>query len=245
MGAALAGLQGTGESTIRRAMRTPTAVLADDHQLVREGLRRLLEDEDIVVVGEAADGLAAMELALRHRPDLIVLDVSMPLLGGIGATRRILSTWPDARVVLLSMYGEQSLRSDGLAAGARGFLLKDGSRLDLQSAIVTALSPCAASTTPSWVEAPQAPALSARQRQVLQRLAMGERPKGIAQDLGLSERTVNNHIAIAYRRLHVTSRLDAVLAAAELGLIHLDLRHLHAEDRGDPSSTGAGNRPQR
>jgi DNA-binding NarL/FixJ family response regulator len=198
-------------------------VLADDHQVVRVGLKRVLEDAGFLVVAEASDGLPAVELALRHRPDLVLLDVAMPVLGGIDATRRIRRSWPDAHILLLSMYGEAEVQREAVRAGAAGDLVKDCSRAELLAGIQTVMAGKSlmhsftdeAATVADDVE------LTPRQSDILQRLADGDRPKQIARDLKISERTVNNHLAAAYRKLGATNRLSAVLAASRLGYIRI------------------------
>lgn len=199
-----------------------TAVLADDHHVIRDGLRRVLEDSDIKVVAEAADGLTAVELALRHRPDLILMDVAMPVMGGIDATRRIRRSWPEARILLLSMYGEERVVKDASKAGAAGYLVKDCSRAELLSSIQAVMA--GRSVLPAALDDDQEtsdPVLTDRQLQILRRIADGERPKQIARHLEISERTVNNHLAAAYRNLGVSTRLEAVLEAQRLGYIDL------------------------
>lgn len=204
---------------------TATAVLADDHHVVRDGLRRVLEDADIRVVAEASAGLTAVELALRHRPDLVLLDVAMPVLGGIDATRRLKRSWPDANVLLLSMYGEDGIQREAVKAGAAGYLVKDCSRAELLAAVqhVTAGQTLAPVSFDEAGEAQErrAQPLTSRQADILQRLADGERPKQIARSLEISERTVNNHLAVIYRKLDADNRLDAVLSAGRLGYIRL------------------------
>ena len=203
---------------------TPSAVLADDHHVVRDGLKRVLEDAGFLVVAEASDGLTAVELALRHRPDLILMDVAMPVLGGIDATRRIRRSWPDAHILLLSMYGEAEVQREAVRAGAAGYLVKDCSRAELLAGIQTVMA--GKSLMGSFVDDAAAVvvedvALTPRQSDILQRLADGDRPKQIARDLKISERTVNNHLAAAYRKLGATNRLSAVLAASRLGYIRI------------------------
>jgi DNA-binding NarL/FixJ family response regulator len=202
---------------------TPSAVLADDHHVVRDGLKRVLEDAGFQVVAEASDGLTAVELALRHRPDLILMDVAMPVLGGIDATRRIHRSWPDAHILLLSMYGEDEVQREAVRAGAAGYLVKDCSRAELLAGIQTVMAgkTLARSFTDEATTVADDVELTPRQSDILQRLADGDRPKQIARDLKISERTVNNHLAAAYRKLGATNRLSAVLAAGRLGYIRI------------------------
>jgi len=210
--------------TIARA--PATILLADDHFVVRAGLRRVLEEEGFTVVAEAGDGLAAVELAERHRPSLVLMDVTMPTLGGIEATRRLLRSWPEAKVVLLSAYGEVSLRLEAVSAGAVAYLLKDCGRDELLGTVVTVLAgrpSVDARGEPAAMDGGRwpRPALTPRQAQVIEAAARGLRSPEIAQSLGISERTVDHHFAGAFRRLGVSRRLDAVLAASREGLIDI------------------------
>jgi DNA-binding NarL/FixJ family response regulator len=201
-------------------------VLVDDHALVREGLRHVLEDAEVNIVAEAGNGEEGVEVALDRRPDVVLMDVSMPVVDGIEATRRLLAGWPEARVVILTIHDESGLRRSALMAGAVGYLVKDCSGTEVVEAVRLAADDDAALSAnlarvmlDEPADAP--PALTDREREVLQLVADGRRPKEVAQELEISVRTVNNHLAAVYRKLDARGRLDAVLLAARLGIIRL------------------------
>jgi DNA-binding NarL/FixJ family response regulator len=201
-------------------------VLVDDHALVREGLRHVLEDADMHVVAEAGNGEEGVEVALASRPDVVLMDVSMPVVDGIEATRRMVAEWPEARVVILTIHDESGLRRSALTAGAVGYLVKDCSGTEVVDAVRLAADDDAAlsaNLARAMLDEPSdaAPALTEREREILQRVAEGQRPKEVAQELAISVRTVNNHLASVYRKLDARGRLDAVLLAARLGIIRL------------------------
>jgi two-component system response regulator NreC len=211
--------------TVQASERQEIAVLADDHNVVRDGLKRVLEEVGVHVVAEASDGLTAVELVLRHRPDLILMDVSMPVMGGIDATTRIRRSWPDAPILLLSMYGEERIQREAAKAGAAGYLVKDCSRAELIAAVQRVMAGQVLEPQGGPLEDDErrpAAELTSRQADILQRLADGDRPKQIARDLRISVRTVNNHLAAAYRNLGVSNRLEAVLEASRLGYIEIN-----------------------
>ena len=201
-------------------------VLVDDHALVREGLRHVLEDADMHVVAEAGNGEEGIEVALASRPDVVLMDVSMPVVDGIEATRRIVAGWPEARVVILTIHDESGLRRSALTAGAVGYLVKDCSGTEVVEAVRLAADDDAAlsaNLAQAMLDEPSdaTPALTERECEILQRVAEGQRPKEVARELAISVRTVNNHLASVYRKLDARGRLDAVLLAARLGIIRL------------------------
>jgi DNA-binding NarL/FixJ family response regulator len=198
-----------------------TAVLVEDHQLVREALRRLLEDADIDVVGEAADGLTGVELALVHRPSVVLMDVQMSVMDGVAATRALRRRWSDAPVLLLSMFGDPHLQGDAYAAGASGYLVKDCTKAELLAAFQRVANGGRMDGADLHPAAPAAPRLSRRQTQILQLLADGASPGEAGDALGISEATVNNHLGAAYRTLEVSNRVAAIVRAAQLGQIDL------------------------
>jgi NarL family two-component system response regulator YdfI len=207
-------------------------LIADDHEVVREGLRMILEAEDgFEVVGEASDGIQAVELAGQREPDVVLMDLRMPKMDGLEAIERIRAGWPQIAIVILTTYNEDDLMVRGLRAGARGFLLKDTSRQALFDSL-RAAARGEALLLPEVVErllaagpahAPPGrrlagPALlTARERAILERVARGERNKEIAAALGITERTVKAHLASIYNKLGVDSRAAAVAAAGALG----------------------------
>ncbi|MBN1429219.1 MAG: response regulator transcription factor [Anaerolineae bacterium] len=204
-------------------------LLADDHLIVREGLSLILETApDIELVGEATNGAEAVEIALAQQPDVILMDLSMPVMDGIEAIGRLRVALPDAAIVILTTYNEDDLIMRGLRAGARAYLLKDTDRPTLLETIraaargETLLKPdilarlLDRSTTPSQ---PTGIELTGREIEVLRAAARGERSKEIAVQLNISERTVKAHLASIYNKLGVDSRAAAVAAAAEKGLL--------------------------
>jgi two-component system, NarL family, response regulator LiaR len=234
---------GDREQTVARAEQSDngldsgqpiTVLLADDHALVREGTRRLLEAEpDMRVVAEAGDGHAAVEEALRCRPDVAVMDVAMPGMTGIEATRRIKAQVPQMAVLALTAYDDDQYVLALLDAGAAGFLLKDVRGHELVKAIravhrgepvlqptiaVRALKR-AVSASPTITSSPP---LSEREMEVLHEAARGLANKDIARRLNLSVRTVHTHLGNIFAKLGVGSRTEAVLLALRRGWIALD-----------------------
>lgn len=215
---------------------TPIRVLVvDDHLIVREGLSLILETaEGIEQAGEAADGAEALRLCAELRPDVVLMDLRMPGMDGLTATRRLAATQPEIAVIILTTYDEDELMLRGLQAGARGFLLKDTSRAALLDAIraaargQTLLSPAvmqrllahATAPAPAPAAAPSGPLdLTERELEVLRAAARGQRSKEIAHDLGISERTVKAHLASIYNKFGVDSRPAAIAVAAQRGLL--------------------------
>ena len=195
-----------------------SVLLVDDHHLVRSGLATLVDAADgLRVVGQAADGAAAVELCAQLHPDVVLMDLSMPVLDGVQATRQIVAAEPDARVVVLTSFSDQARVADALAAGAVGYLLKDCDPRDLVAAVRSAaqghapLDPrVARSLLPSASASPLA-RLSARERQVLELLSQGMANKQIGRALGISERTVKVHVGHLFRQIGVTDRTSAAL----------------------------------
>jgi DNA-binding NarL/FixJ family response regulator len=205
-------------------------LLVDDHQLLRQAVRRALEDAGMSVVGEAGDGSEAVRLAADVRPDVIVMDVSMPVLDGVEATRRIHDAQPDLPIVVLTMHGEESQRREALNAGATGFLTKDVSMQEVVRVVHqaaggdVALSPELASSILDELRAPdppQASPLTPREEEVLQLIADGLSTTEVAERLYISGKTVKNHLASIYEKLDARDRTQAVLAAVRIGIIRL------------------------
>lgn len=210
-----------------------TLLLVDDHQLLRQGLRRAVEDAGFDVVGEAGDGEEAVRLAEKLRPDLVLMDVSMPVLDGIEATKLLRSRVPDARVVILTMHGEEEVVDRAMHAGAVGFLVKDCSMQEVTETLrmavgeEVAVSPGLArsmlvelpgpETTPSGAE----PLLSRREEEVLQLFADGCATTEVASRLFISAKTVKNHLASIYEKLDARDRTQAVLTGVRMGIIRL------------------------
>jgi NarL family two-component system response regulator YdfI len=208
-------------------------LIADDHLIVREGLRLLLETaSDLALVGEAANGAEAVELARRERPDVILMDLCMPGLDGIEAIARIRAEGTGTAIVILTTYADDDLIRRGLRAGALAYLLKDTDRATLLETIraaargETLLKPDILGRLLGSEEPRRPPStesgpveLTEREREVLAAAARGERTKEIAARLGISERTVKAHLTNLYNKLGVDSRAAAVAAAARLGLL--------------------------
>jgi DNA-binding NarL/FixJ family response regulator len=201
-------------------------MIVDDHAVVRAGLHRLLEQStDIRVVAEAVDGAEALVRMAEQEPDVVLMDLSMPGMDGIEATRRIVSRWPHVRVVALTSFSDRERVLAMLDAGAAGYVLKDSSPDELVRAIRAAadggvpLAPIAAAALMSTrAERTAADSLTAREREVLALLAHGMQNRGIAEQLGISEATVKAHLTHIYHALDVTDRTSAALLAHELGL---------------------------
>jgi DNA-binding NarL/FixJ family response regulator len=198
-------------------------LLCDDHAVVREGLARLLESTDgIDVVGSAADGEEGVEAALALRPDVVLMDLAMPKVDGVAATRRIVSQAPDSRVVVLTSFGDHGRIHDAIDAGARGYLLKDAEATEVVRAIRAAargeapLDPRVARAVLSRTTTPSAMGgMTAREREVLGLLGTGLANKAIARRLGISEATVKAHLTRIFRQIGVTDRTQAAIWARE------------------------------
>lgn len=216
-------------------MSTPIRILvADDHLIVREGLRLILEtDEEMQLIGEAVNGKEAVEFASQLNPDVILMDLRMPVLDGLSAIEIIRRQLPRIAIVILTNFNEDEMMVKGLSAGAKGFLLKDTDRATLLNSIraaargETLLKPeimarLMARTTPTIPQVrstTSGTSLTVRELEVLRSIARGERSKEIALALGISERTVKAHIASIFSRLGVDSRGAAIAEAARLGLL--------------------------
>jgi DNA-binding NarL/FixJ family response regulator len=197
-----------------------TVLLVDDHPMVRAGLATLISTtDDLKIVGEAESGEQAVSRAGDLSPDVVLMDLSMPGIGGVEATRRIQEQHPQVKVVVLTSFADQERVADALAAGAIGYLLKDCDSRELLAAIRSAalghapLDPRVArallpSTTPSVQET-----LSVRELQVLRLVAKGLANKQIGRSLGITERTVKVHVGHVFRRLGVTDRTSAAIWA--------------------------------
>jgi DNA-binding NarL/FixJ family response regulator len=197
-------------------------LLCDDHAVVREGLARLLEStEGIDVAGTAADGVEAVAAAVELQPDVILMDLQMPNLDGVGATRRISSEAPEAQVVVLTSFSDNTRIHDALDAGARGYLLKDAEAPEVVRAIRAAargeapLDPRVARAVLARGTTPAMDGMTAREREVLGLLGTGLANKAIARKLGISEATVKAHLTRIFRQIGVTDRTQAAIWARE------------------------------
>lgn len=209
---------------------TIRVVVADDHKVVRAGIRELLSDEpDIQVVGEARDGREAVELALALRPDLVVMDINMPELSGVEATRQIRSAAPDVRVLALTAYQDDPYIYGLLDAGASGYILKTAEGQELVRAVrataagQSVIDPAVAPRLIARLRQPAAQpgALTERELEVLRLAARGQTNKQIGVALQISDRTVQNHLANIYAKLDVASRTEAVTVGLQRNLIAL------------------------
>jgi len=198
-----------------------SVLVIDDHAVVRSGLRDLLDSaSDISVAATAADGAEALDLVREHNPDVVLMDISMPGVGGIEATRRICSDGQSAHVVILTSFSDRERILDALDAGALGYLLKDAEPEEILRGVRAAsrgeapLAPKAAlALIKDRVGAPEAKALTERERDVLTLVGQGLSNKVIAQRLSISEKTVKAHLTRVFRSIGVTDRTQAALWA--------------------------------
>ena len=207
-------------------------LLVDDHQILREGIRRGFESAGHEVVGEAANGLEGVERALELRPEIVLMDLSMPVMDGVTATKEIREKLPNTQVVVLTMHDDVGRTRQALDAGAMGYLSKGSlfsevlGTVEAVAAGETGLSPeLAVAMLRSAADAPEpddGPLLSDRQIEILQSIADGETTKQVARSLGIAQKTVHNHLNAIYRRLDTQSLTHAVLSAVRLGIISLD-----------------------
>jgi two-component system response regulator NreC len=212
-------------------------IIADDHQIVRQGLKVLIEKEpDMQVVGEAEDGQSTVNLTKKLRPHVVLMDIKMPDLNGIEATRQILSELPDVKIIALSMYPDQRFVMNMLKSGARGYLLKDSAFEELAQAIrlvmanKTYLCPLVTEVVvkdlvtlnPASNQTALA-VLTSREREVLRLLAEGKRTSQIAQLLDISVKTVDTHRQQIIHKLGIRSLAELTKYAIREGLTSLEL----------------------
>jgi NarL family two-component system response regulator YdfI len=208
-------------------------IVTDDHLIVREGLRLILETaEGIELAGEARDGAEALRLVPELAPDVVLMDLRMPKMDGLTAIGRLQETHPEVAVIILTTFREDDLILQGLRAGAQGYLLKDADRATLLDAIraaargETLLTPeilerllAQTQAQPSSTQTDYSPALTDREGEVLAGVARGERNKEIALRLGITERTVKAHLTSIFNKFGVDSRAAAIAVAAQRGLL--------------------------
>jgi DNA-binding NarL/FixJ family response regulator len=206
------------------------AVVADDHPVFRQGLRVLLEDLGVEVVGEASDGLEAIQISEQTRPDVVLLDLQMPGVGGIEATRRLSATMPEVRILVLTMMDDDAAVFAAIQAGALGYLLKGSGRAEIARALAAVAAGEAVYgpevarrvraffTAGAGVAAKPFPELADREREVLDLMAAGLSNPAIASRLYLSEKTVRNYVTNIFVKLGVPDRSSAIVKAREAGL---------------------------
>jgi two-component system, NarL family, response regulator DegU len=209
-------------------------LLADDHRMLREGLRRSLVDEGFEVVGEATNGEEAVRLTAELQPDIVLMDVSMPGMDGIEATRMIRATDTSTQIIMLTMHADKEVLAEALRSGASGYLVKDCSIDEVAAAVRmaaeddTALSAQLAATMLDEVHrltvtgtAEEDRVITEREEEVLQLIADGCSSPEVAERLFISQKTVKNHLASIYRKLDARDRTQAVLQAVRMGIVRL------------------------
>ncbi len=204
-------------------------VVVDDHPVFRRGLRTLLEDLGVEVVADEADGAAGVEAAVAHRPDVVLMDLQMPGVGGLEATRELTQRLPDAKVLVLTMVDDDQALFAAMQAGALGYLLKGAGQEEIGrtlEAVAAGQGVWSADLAPrmraffngATLSATPFPALSEREREVLTLIAEGAGNADIARRLFLSDKTVRNYVSSILAKLGVENRSQAIVAAREAGL---------------------------
>ena len=210
-------------------------MIVDDHQMLREGLRRSMSEIGFDVIGEASDGDEAVTRATAQRPDVILMDVTMPRMDGVEACRQVKDVLPDTHIVMLTMHADQSVLADAIRAGASGYLIKDCSTDEIADAVKiaaagqTALSPQLAATMLDEVRRMEEQErvqehrlITKREEEVLQMIADGCSTTEVAEGLYISQKTVKNHLASIYQKLEARDRSQAVLQAVRMGIVQLN-----------------------
>ena len=217
-------------SVMQADAATIRVLIADDHPVVRRGIGALLASlEGIVVVGEAADGAAAVREAQLTRPDVVVMDVQMPGTDGVAATRRLAAVLPGTAVLILTMFEDDETVFSAMRAGARGYLLKGAGQDEILAEIRSVVAgqvvigPGVAGRLIGYLQTPPTsgvpfPELTPREREILDGIAQGQGNAVIAARLGLAPKTVGNHVSAIFAKLQVAGRTEAILRAREEGL---------------------------
>jgi DNA-binding NarL/FixJ family response regulator len=209
-----------------------TVVIVDDHVLFRSGLRELLQQEEVQVMGEASTAEAGLELVRRHGPDVAIMDLNLPAMSGHDAIRQIAESAPRTQVLVLTISANESDVTEAVLAGACGYLLKDASVLDIVTGVRAAaagesmVSPRMTKTLLDQLRQqergdgkPPAEALSIREREILRLVTEGKDNATIAQELFISPYTVKNHISNILLKLHVSNRIQAAVLAVRDSLV--------------------------
>jgi DNA-binding NarL/FixJ family response regulator len=213
---------------------TIRVLLADDHRMLRQGLGRSLAEEGFDIVGEAENGEQAVRMAAELQPDIVLMDVSMPEMDGVEATRIIRASDSPIQVIMLTMHADKEVLAEAIRAGASGYLVKDCSTEEVAEAVRmavqgdTALSPQLAATMLDEVRRLEVPdtseedrVITKREEEVLQLIADGCSTPEVAEQLFISQKTVKNHLASIYQKLDARDRTQAVLQAVRMGIVHL------------------------
>jgi DNA-binding NarL/FixJ family response regulator len=220
-------------TNVATSTRTARVLIADDQTLFRSGLARLLDGDDrVTVVGEAVDGLDAVKLALALKPDVVLMDIKMPNLDGIEATRRIVTECPKTKVMMLTTFEADNHVIQALKAGASGYVLKDSQAGAIVSSILAVvagervMASAVANRVLEMLTGASTPkefydGLTAREVEILKMLATGMANKQIAYKLKISEKTVRNHVSNMYEKLNIYDRAQAVLYAVRKGLVEI------------------------
>ena len=220
-------------ATVGSTTRTARVLIADDQTLFRSGLARLLDGDDrVTVVGEAVDGLEAVKLAAALKPDVVLMDIKMPNIDGIEATRRIVAESPKSKVLMLTTFEADNHVIQALKAGASGYVLKDSEASAIVSSILAVvagervMASAVANRVLEMLTGATTPkefydGLTAREVEILKMLATGMANKQIAYKLKISEKTVRNHVSNMYEKLGIYDRAQAVLYAVRKGLVEI------------------------
>ena len=226
--ARVAGLRPVSEG---RGVEPLRVLIVEDHPVFRDGLRALLTSiQGTDVVGEAASGVEAVAQALALQPDVVVMDLDLPGIGGLAATRQIVATSPHVGVLVLTMFDDDDSLFAAMRAGARGYLLKGADQDDIRRAILAVgdgdaiFGPAIARRLMEYFSVPRPdvrdafPELTERERQVLNLIAQGHANAAIASRMAISTKTVRNHVSSIFTKLQVTDRAQAIVRAREAGL---------------------------
>ncbi len=211
-------------------MKPPSVMLVDDHTMLRQGLRRSLETEGIPVIAEASNGEEAIKMALETKPNVVLMDVSMPQIDGIEATRRLVQADNRQRVVILTMHIDREVIERAMKAGAVGYMTKDSTVKEVVMAVKLAangdriLSPRLAEVMLQEAQHAdeQVSLLSPREEELLQHIADGLATSEVAEKMYISQKTVKNHLASIYEKLQARDRTQAVLMAVKMGIVKLN-----------------------